>query len=185
MRRIRRRHSWRYMEVEAQMVVPSWVKAGGCGFEAHLSPNIYILIIIVMGTLERLLTGTIASCWICIVGFIVCRWYQIKMDKNVIGCLEDNLKAWKDYEKTSKSNTKTIVESYGNIRETYRALIEAISNLESMVTRNHKKSLHIIEKLNGNNNCRKEQSMRDSVQWVEADRPRRKYVRRNNASKNS
>lgn len=163
-----------------------------------------------MVQLEHLMRWTIIACLIAFVGYVICWLIQMRMNKNVLKCLEENIKAWKDYEKAANHLWKVLQECYENIREhqndidkelnnnrerqfdirdilneARQNLTRDIMNLSVLVGRNHKKSLHIIDKINGNNNCSKEQSLRDSVQWIEGDRPRRKYTRRNNASKNS
>lgn len=141
-----------------------------------------------MVQLEHLMRWTIVACLIAFVGYIICRLIQIRMNKNVLKCLEENIKAWKDYEKAANHLWKVLQECYENIREhqndidkelsnnkerqfdirdilndSRQNLTRDIMNLSVLVGRNHKKALRIIEKVNGSKDNSKKKNVRKAV----------------------
>jgi len=141
-----------------------------------------------MVQLEHLMRWTIIACLIAFVGYVICWLIQIRMNKNVLKCLEENIKAWKDYEKAANHLWKVLQECYENIREhqndidkelsnnkerqfdirdilndSRQSLTRDIMNLSVLVGRNHKKALRIIEKINGNKDNSKKKDVRKAV----------------------
>lgn len=141
-----------------------------------------------MVQLEHLMRWTIVACLIAFVGYVICWLIQIRMNKNVLKCLEENIKAWKDYEKAANHLWKVLQECYENIREhqneidkeldnnrerqfdirdilndSRQNLTRDIMNLSVLVGRNHKKALRIIEKVNGNKDNSKKKDVRKAV----------------------
>lgn len=141
-----------------------------------------------MVQLEHLMRWTIVACLIAFVGYVICWLIQIRMNKNVIKCLEENIKAWKDYEKAANHLWKVLQECYENIREhqndidkelnnnkerqfdirdilndSRQNLTRDIMNLSVLVGRNHKKALRIIEKVNGSKDNSKKKNVRKAV----------------------
>lgn len=141
-----------------------------------------------MVQLEHLMRWTIVACLIAFVGYVICWLIQIRMNKNVLKCLEENIKAWKDYEEAANHLWKVLQECYENIREhqneidkeldnnrerqfdirdilndSRQNLTRDIMNLSVLVGRNHKKALRIIEKVNGNKDNSKKKDVRKAV----------------------
>ena len=141
-----------------------------------------------MVQLEHLMRWTIVACLIAFLGYVICWLIQIRMNKNVLKCLEENIKAWKDYEKAINHLWKVLQECYENIREhqndidkeldnnrerqfdirdilndSRQNLTRDIMNLSVLVGRNHKKALRIIEKVNGNKDNSKKKNVRKAV----------------------
>lgn len=144
-----------------------------------------------MVQLEHLMRWTIIACLIVFVGYVICWLIQIRMNKNVIKCLEENIKARKDYEKAANELLKLLKEAYGNICEWHNEVAASVNqmylNLADEITklRRPRTVLHPIVKDEHNANSSENEGVRNPIQWAEGDRPRRKYTRRNNASKNS
>lgn len=137
-----------------------------------------------MVQLEHLMRWAIIACLIAFVGYVICWLIQIRMNKNVIKCLEENIKAWKDYEKAANHLWKVLQECYENIREhqsdidkelnnnrerqfdirdILNELTRDVMNLSVLVGRNHKRALRIIEKVNGSKDNSKKKNVRKAV----------------------